>query len=128
MDISSDNPYAPPKADLTLEPLSWDDEWTEDELCICCLHPNFPDSLFCEDCGAPINPLAAILPWESTLARGFVYRRAVERPAHWWIVFGFFVMSFSDPTYLLAAVRSNYQYVRAPPFVFSEDDDVAERE
>jgi hypothetical protein len=50
-------------------------------LCICCLHEIPHDRvLFCPDCGAPVDPLAAYMPFERVWAEGYIWREAVWRP------------------------------------------------
>ena len=47
-------------------------------LCPNCAFSNAPDVDFCARCRAPLSTMATIDPLRSTLAEGFVYRRAVE--------------------------------------------------
>ena len=58
-------------------------------ICLCCLAPLVSsDSLFCQRCGAPVDSLSAVLPYERILAQGFLFRTAVERPRNWRVVAG----------------------------------------
>lgn len=44
--------------------------------------------LFCPKCGAPIDPVAGMLPFERILAEGYVWRRAADSPRSWIVVVG----------------------------------------
>jgi hypothetical protein len=54
----------------------------ETMICTSCLHPNHPDTKYCQSCGAPLGPTSAWGPWEQTQAEGFGIRQATtaERP------------------------------------------------
>jgi ribosomal protein L40E len=84
--IMNENPNLNPDADQETE---------EQELCTQCLTSNRPDTNFCRKCGAPLSSYAAIGPYESLLAEGYVYRKASEQPQHLivvlgiWVIFGF---------------------------------------
>jgi hypothetical protein len=49
------------------------------ELCICCLQPNAPGAPFCPQCGTPLTSYATTGPFESILAEGDFWRKAMER-------------------------------------------------
>lgn len=58
-------------------------------VCLCCLGELESDhSLFCPGCGAPVDGLSAMLPFEKIFAEGFVWRRAAESPRDWRVVVG----------------------------------------
>jgi hypothetical protein len=57
-------------------------------LCISCMTPNDPMGKFCEKCGAPLQSLAAMGPFEGVWGEGFVYRQATEKPRSLVIVLG----------------------------------------
>ncbi len=69
-------------------------ESDEKKLCVGCMFPNDPDDHFCAKCGAPMTSYAAIGPFESLFAEGYVYRQAVDRPRKFivvlgvWLIFG----------------------------------------
>ncbi len=50
-----------------------------EEACICsvCLFPNLPEREWCKNCGAPFNT-SVMGPFESAIARGFMYRGIVR--------------------------------------------------
>jgi zinc-ribbon domain len=52
----------------------------EEQLCTCCAAPNRPTANFCAKCGAPLNPLVMISPFERLFSEGFIYRQATEHP------------------------------------------------
>ena len=57
-----------------------DDDGTGIEVCACCLKEvGYLDAL-CPHCGAPVSGMAGLLIFESTLATGYIYRRAVANP------------------------------------------------
>jgi hypothetical protein len=63
------------------EPLcARDDAETEVELCISCLGPNTPGTTFCRHCGTPLTSYAATGPFESILAEGDLWRKAIGGP------------------------------------------------
>ena len=76
------------------EPLELEEEHEGADLCLCCLAPTRPVGLFCDDCGAPLGFIATALPFERTLAEGFLLRRAIQEPRHLltvvgiWCIFG----------------------------------------
>lgn len=58
-------------------------------VCPCCLEVVESDQvLFCPKCGAPIDPVAGMLPFEQILAQGYVFRRAGDSPQSWIVVAG----------------------------------------
>jgi hypothetical protein len=75
------------------------EEWGEKQLCTSCCFPNDPSAHFCAKCGAPLTPYAAIGPFESVFAQGFVFRQAAERPRSFvvvagiWIIFSLMLLS-----------------------------------
>ena len=68
------------------------EESCEKKLCPGCLAPNDPSANFCVKCGAPLTPYAAIGPFESIQAQGYIYRRAAEQPARLIVVIGIWVI------------------------------------
>jgi hypothetical protein len=50
----------------------------ETELCISCLKPNAPGTTFCAHCGTPLTSYAATGPFESMLAEGDLWRKAIR--------------------------------------------------
>ena len=68
----------------------------EDEgvpVCPCCLaRLESDEALFCDQCGAPVDSVAAIMPFERIQAQGFVFRQAVSRPRNWLVVVGIWVL------------------------------------
>jgi len=67
-------------------------ELDEKKLCVSCMFPNDPDDHFCAKCGAPMTSYAAIGPFESLFAEGYVYRQAVERPRKFIVVLGMWLI------------------------------------
>jgi hypothetical protein len=57
----------------------------EMELCISCLKRNSPGTPFCRHCATPLTSYAATGPFESILAEGDFWRKAVQRTKgrHW---------------------------------------------
>jgi hypothetical protein len=49
----------------------------EASICPFCLFPNLPDREWCKNCGTPFNT-SVMGPFESALARGFMYRGIVR--------------------------------------------------
>ena len=49
----------------------------EASICSVCLFPNLPDREWCKNCGSPFNT-SVMGPFESALARGFMYRGIVR--------------------------------------------------
>jgi len=80
-------------------------EVAEDSLpiCPCCLARlgNIHLLHFCGECGAPIGGLAAINPFESIFARGYVYRAAAERPCKLLTVVGIWLLFLPGAFYCL---------------------------
>lgn len=74
----------------------------ERELCLVCLEPNEPGTNFCWNCRAPLSSYAAIGPFESIFAEGFIYRAAVERPSRLIVVIGLWVL-FGVPNELFGS-------------------------
>jgi hypothetical protein len=77
------------------------DDGEEEEgmpLCISCMTPNDPMRNFCEKCGAPLQSLGAMGPFEGIWGEGFVYRQATEKPRSLvivlgvWLIFGTYAM------------------------------------
>lgn len=64
------------------------EEAGEQQLCLCCIAPNEPDSHFCVKCGAPLTSYAATGPIESIYAEGYACRQAVEKPRSFIVVLG----------------------------------------
>lgn len=54
-------------------------EW---EICISCVKTNVPGTHFCRHCGTPLTSYAATAPFESLLAQGDFFRKAV-RAGRW---------------------------------------------
>ena len=72
------------------------DDFGEDEgvpVCPCCLaRLESDEALFCDRCGAPVDSVAAIMPFERIEAQGFVFRQAVSRPRNWLVLVGIWVL------------------------------------
>jgi predicted amidophosphoribosyltransferase len=56
------------------------------EICISCLKTNAPGTHFCRHCGTPLTSFAATAPFESIFAEGDMWRKAVSRGRHGWLV------------------------------------------
>ncbi len=62
-------------------------------ICPCCLEIVESDEvLFCPKCGAPIDPVASMLPFEQILAEGYVWRRAGDSPRSWVVLVGIWLL------------------------------------
>jgi hypothetical protein len=78
---------------INAEMLATDEVEQELELCISCLQTNAPGTHFCGHCGTPLTSYAATAPFESILAEGDMWRKAVGQ-GRWgrpmkWLVLGF---------------------------------------
>jgi predicted amidophosphoribosyltransferase len=65
---------------------SVDQEPQELEICISCLKTNAPGTHFCGHCGTPLTSYAATAPFESIIAEGDIWRKAVSRGRYGWLV------------------------------------------
>jgi len=63
-------------------------EGVERELCPNCLTGNVPGTNFCQECGGPLSPYAAIGPFERIFAAGHICRKATQRPHRFIVVLG----------------------------------------
>lgn len=50
------------------------------------------EALFCDRCGAPVDSVAAIMPFERIEAQGYLFREAVSRPRNWLVLVGIWVL------------------------------------
>ena len=70
-------------------------------ICECCLEPVPEDCpLFCPKCGAPIDSLAAVLPFERIFAGGYLIRQAAEHPRKLITVIGIWLLFLITAIYL----------------------------
>lgn len=90
--VMEHNPLSPPETDETL-------------ICPSCQHHNHPLTDFCVKCRCPISPLAAMAPFKTVHAEGFIYRKAAEKPHSliivigMWAIFGFVLISGGATVY-----------------------------
>lgn len=61
-------------------------------LCLGCMEPNNPLAHFCAKCGAPMTSYSTTGPLEQVFAEGHAYRQAAERPRHWIVVLGIWMI------------------------------------
>lgn len=71
-------------------------------VCPSCTARNAPMSDFCQECGCPISPLAAMDPVKRIFAEGFVYRRAATGPITRTVLIGMWLLF--GPVFLVGAL------------------------
>jgi hypothetical protein len=71
---------------------SSDDDAGDTCLCFSCMTPNDRRANFCEKCGAPLQSMAAMGPFEGIFAEGFAYRQAANNPQKLIVVVGVWFM------------------------------------
>jgi hypothetical protein len=67
-------------------------EQVENPICLHCAAELTGHEHFCAKCGCPVTPMAASLPYESILARGFAAREGSSRPRKFIVVLGMWIM------------------------------------
>ena len=86
----------PDQLTSSVEPTNTPDEHEPEpegqELCVSCLSPNEPGTIFCAKCGAPLSSIAAMAPFLNIHAEGFIYRNAAERPRSLVVVLGVWLL------------------------------------
>jgi len=64
----------------------------ETPICLHCAAELTGHEHFCAKCGCPVTPMAASLPYESILARGFAVREGSSRPRKFIVVLGMWIL------------------------------------
>jgi hypothetical protein len=68
-------------------------------ICLHCAAELVGRTHFCPECGCPVTPEAASMPYESVLARGFLAREASSKPRKLIVVLGMWLMML--PAFLI---------------------------